>query len=35
MPKYLFFAVIGVLGIGLVLAFNHMRTRMAKEGAIA
>ena len=35
MPKYLFFAVIGALGIGLVLAFNRMRTRMAKEGAIA
>jgi uncharacterized membrane protein len=35
MPKYLFFAVIGALGIGLVLAFNRTRTRMAKEGGIA
>lgn len=35
MPKYLFFAVIGALGIGLVLAFKRLRTRMAQNGALA
>lgn len=28
MPKYLFFAVIGALGIGLVLAFKHLRGKL-------
>ena len=28
MPRYLFFAAIGGLGIALVLAFKHIRSRM-------
>jgi uncharacterized membrane protein len=35
MPKYLFFAVIGALGIGLVLIFKRLRTRMAGNGVMA
>ncbi len=33
-PKYLFFAVIGALGIALVLAFKRLRARMARSGAL-
>ena len=33
MPRYLFFAVIGLLGIALVLAFKRLRGRMAAAGA--
>lgn len=32
MPKYLFFAVIGSFGIGLVLAFRRVRGRMSRKG---
>jgi len=32
MPKYLFFAVIGALGIALVLIFKRLRSRMAQSG---
>lgn len=35
MPKYLFFAVIGALGIALVLSFKRLRVRMAQSGALA
>ena len=35
MPKYLFFAVIGALGIGLVVAFRRVRGRMAMEEVVA
>ena len=35
MPKYLFFALIGALGIALVLAFKRMRGQMAHSGAPA
>ena len=35
MPKYLFFAVIGALGIGLVLAFRFIRRQMVQNGAVA
>jgi uncharacterized membrane protein len=35
MPKYLFFAVIGALGIALVLAFRRLRGQMAQRGAAA
>jgi uncharacterized membrane protein len=35
MPKYLFFAAIGALSIGLVLAFNRVRGQMAQNGALA
>jgi hypothetical protein len=35
MPKYLFFAVIGALGIALVLTFQRLRNRMARDGALA
>ena len=35
MPRYLFFAAIGALGIALVLIFRQMRARMARNGALA
>jgi Predicted membrane protein (DUF2157) len=35
MPKYLFFAVIGALGIALVLAFKRLRGQMARSGSLA
>ena len=35
MPHYLFFAVIGVLGIGLVLAFKRIRGHVAQKGTVA
>lgn len=35
MPKYLFFAVIGALGIALVLAFKRVRGQMTAKGALA
>jgi uncharacterized membrane protein len=35
MPKYLFFATIGALGIVLVLAFKQMRGQMARNGVLA
>jgi uncharacterized membrane protein len=35
MPKYLFFAVIGALGIGLVVAFKRLRGHMARKGVLA
>jgi hypothetical protein len=31
MPKYLFFAVIGALGIVLVLAFKRLRENMIRQ----
>lgn len=35
MPKYLFFAIIGGLGIALVLAFRRVREQIADQGALA
>ncbi len=35
MPRYLFFAVIGALGIALVLAFKRVRGQMVSAGATA
>jgi len=35
MPKYLFFAVIGALGIALVLVFKRLRGRMARKAVPA
>ena len=35
MPKYLFFAVIGALGIALVLIFKRLRGQMARNGVPA
>ncbi len=35
MPKYLFFAVIGAIGIGLVLIFRRLHHRMAQQGVLA
>ena len=35
MPKYLFFAVIGALGIALVVAFKRLRGQLAQKGALA
>ena len=35
MPKYLFFAVIGALGIALVLIFKRLRNQMAQRGVLA
>jgi len=35
LPKYLFSASIGALGIALVLVFKRVRTRMARAGALA
>lgn len=35
MPRYLFFAVIGALGIALVLVFKRVRARMAQAGGPA
>jgi uncharacterized membrane protein len=35
MPRYLFFAAIGGLGIALVLAFKRMRAQIADNGAPA
>lgn len=35
MPKYLFFAIIGAIGIGLVLAFKRVRGQMAVHGVPA
>lgn len=37
MPRYLFFAAIGALGIGLVMAFKRVRGKMVhlEEGALA
>lgn len=35
MPKYLFFAVIGALGIALMLAFKRLHRRIAESGAPA
>jgi uncharacterized membrane protein len=35
MPKYLFFATIGALGIALVVLFKRLRSRMAQKGVLA
>jgi len=35
MPKYLFFAAIGALGIALVLIFKRLRNQMAQRGVVA
>ncbi len=35
MPKYLFFAAIGAMGIVLVLIFKRLRSRMAERGGLA
>jgi hypothetical protein len=35
MPKYLFFAIIGALGIALVMAFKRVRAHLAQEVAKA
>lgn len=35
MPKYLFFAAIGAIGIALVVVFRRLRTRMAQQEALA
>lgn len=35
MPKYLFFALIGALGIGLVIAFKRLREQMTRKGTLA
>ncbi len=34
-PKYLFFAVVGALGIALVLIFKRLRSQMAQRGVLA
>jgi NAD(P)-dependent dehydrogenase (short-subunit alcohol dehydrogenase family) len=34
LPRFLFFAAIGLLGIGLVLAFKRLRQHMALNGAL-
>jgi hypothetical protein len=35
MPKYLFFALIGALGIALVLIFKHLRAAASQNGVPA